>query len=170
MGFFAQDGEETGDVVGAWNLVFGFDADEEGQRGIALQFFEAGIDDGVAKDDGQKERAPEDGDGKVVASFAARVAEGLEQGVIGDDFEEPANGLQGGRIFEQVPGKERLGNGDDLRDPRRKRMGRKTETVLHRYYATGTRMVYGMVEKSQKKSKSYLRGRYSSIILGGWPK
>ena len=99
-------------LSGPGTLSSRFDADEQPQRRIALEFVEAGVGGDVPQGDGQDERAPEDLDGIVVAPLAAGRPERLEEWVIGDGFEEDADGLQRGGIFESVPGEQRLGDGD----------------------------------------------------------
>ncbi len=109
---FAEFGEEARHIVGIGNLVFGFDGDQESQRRIAFEIFETGIHRDVPQGDGQDEGAPEDLDGIVVTTFAAGFAQGMEQGVVGDGFEEETNGIERGRIFKSVPGKQGFGDGD----------------------------------------------------------
>ena len=110
--FLTEGHQETRQVIGTGDLVFGFDAEHQAQRGVALEVLQASIDREVTQGDGQQEGAPEDLDGIVVASLAPRRAEGLEQVVIGDGFEETAERLQGRGIFQGVPGEQGLGDGD----------------------------------------------------------
>jgi hypothetical protein len=67
----------------------------------------------MAENDGEQQSAPQDTDGVVVATLAAGLAKGNEELAIGDGFEDGADGLQGGRIVEGVPGEEGFGDGDD---------------------------------------------------------
>ncbi len=62
--------------------------------------------------DREQQGAPQDLHGIVVASFAACAPQGIQQGVIGDCCEEGAYRLQGGRVFESIPGEQRFGDGD----------------------------------------------------------
>src|SRR5262249_42001369 len=112
VGVFAQGRQEPRHVVGAGDSVLALDPQEQPQRRIAAEFLEASVDRDVPQGDGQDERAPEDLDGIVIAPLAARRAEGIEQGMVGDRLQEHAEGWKRRRILEGIPGEQRLGNRD----------------------------------------------------------
>ena len=92
----AEDGEEAGHVPAAGHGVFGLDADEQSQGGVASEFFVAGFGGGVSQQDGQQQNTPEDADGVGVTTIVAAGLEGGEQGRIGDGFKSLADGAEGG--------------------------------------------------------------------------
>ncbi len=112
VGFFAEGGEEARHVVGAGHAFFGLDANENSQRGIASEFFKTGIDRKMSQGDGQEKSSPQGLNGIVVASFAARFAESVEESQIGDGFQQGSERLEGRRVVEFVPGEERFGDSD----------------------------------------------------------
>jgi hypothetical protein len=163
VGLFAQGGHEAGHVVGARDPVFAFDADEEAEGGIAMEFLEAGIEGDVTASDGEEEGAPEGEEGIVVATFASSGGKGIEEGLIGDGFEEGAEGLQRGGIFEGVPGEEGFGDGDfHGRNSGEKGEG-KGDAL---YYATDTREGRELVEKSKKRASGRCFHADCACLLG----
>jgi hypothetical protein len=73
----AEDGEEPGQVPPVRDGVFRFDPDEQPERGVPPEFFEAGFGGGVPEEDGQEQDAPEDADRVLVAPI---VPAGLKGG------------------------------------------------------------------------------------------
>jgi hypothetical protein len=71
MRLLAERVGEPRQVPAVGDLVLGGDVDEPAQRGIAMQFLQAGVEGGVPKEDRQEHDAPESGDGIVVAAVSA---------------------------------------------------------------------------------------------------
>jgi hypothetical protein len=109
----AEDFKEAGQVVGFGDLVFVFDADEESEGRISAEFFEASVHGVVAEEDGQEEDAPKNGDGAVIATFAAMLVEGIEEFGVGNCFQGGFDDLKGGGIFDAVPGEKGFGVGNN---------------------------------------------------------
>jgi hypothetical protein len=80
---------------------------------LASQLVEDGLGGDVTQGGSEDDDAPEDGDRIVVASLAASVAKRLEELAIGQGGEEILDGLQGGTVFEFIPGEERVGGVND---------------------------------------------------------
>jgi hypothetical protein len=93
--------------------LFGLDADEQTEGGVAAEFVQAGFGGRVTEEDGQQEDAPQDPDRVGVAAVVPAGVEGGEEGAVGDGFEGVSEGGEGGGGFEFVPGEERFGDVDD---------------------------------------------------------
>jgi hypothetical protein len=92
---FARPRQEARHVVGIGDVVFAIDADEQAQRRIAIEVFEAGLGGVEPQRDRKEVRAPEDFDGKVVAALTTDVAQRAVESLIGNSFEQEADGLEG---------------------------------------------------------------------------
>ena len=108
MGRMPQDVEEPRQIPVMGDLVLGLDTKEPTERGIASEFGEATVIGGMPQQGGQHGDAPEDRDRIVVPAPPARVPQSLQQGSVGDGLKTAADGLQGGRILERCPSKQRL--------------------------------------------------------------
>src|SRR5678810_903342 len=106
--FFAQGRHKAGHVVALGNSAFGFDADKQTQGSVPLEFFEAGIHGDVTQGDAEQESTPQNGDGVVIASLAARLAQGSEELAIGDGFQDGADALQEAESSRASQGKRGL--------------------------------------------------------------
>jgi hypothetical protein len=85
------------------------DAEEAAPGGVAAQLGQAVIEPDVAAQHAEHDHAPQPFQGVVVAAVAARLPEGVEQGLVGPGGEHGAEGLQGGGAFQLRPGEQRLG-------------------------------------------------------------
>jgi hypothetical protein len=80
-----------------------FDAHDLLQRGIALQFPQAGFHVLVSEEDRQQHDAPEDAHWIIIASAASRRPQAFEQPTVGNAFQQPPDGDQCGMVFEALP-------------------------------------------------------------------
>src|SRR5271157_1950001 len=94
------------------NLGLGLHPEQPTERGIVPQFGQAGVIGGMPQQGGQRGDAPEDGDWIVVPSMPPRLPQSLQKGGVGDSLQTTADRLQGGRILERCPSKQRLCGGD----------------------------------------------------------
>jgi hypothetical protein len=66
----------------------------------------------VPEQDGQQQSAPEHVHGVIITSVTAGLPKRIQQGSVGNGLEEGANGLEGGRVLENVPREQGSGHGD----------------------------------------------------------
>ena len=107
-----QDVQKPRQIPVLWDLGLSLHTEQPTERGIAPQFGQAGVIRGMSQQGGQHGDAPEDGDGIVIASMSPRLPQPFEQEGVGDRLQTTADRLQGGRVLEHCPGKQRLCDGD----------------------------------------------------------
>ena len=108
MGRMPQDVQKPRQIPVMRNLGLGLHTKQPTERGIASQFGQTAVIRGMPQQGGQHGDAPEDGDRIVVPSMPPRLPQSLQQGSVGDSLQTTADRLQGGRILERCPSKQRL--------------------------------------------------------------
>jgi integrase len=118
VGLLSQRFQEAGNVPAVRDVCGRFGAHDLLQRGIALQFPQAGFHVLVSEEDRQQHDAPEDAHWIIIASAASRRPQAFEQPTVGNAFQQPPDGDQCGMVFETLPREQRLLDIDSHGRPR----------------------------------------------------